>query len=81
MKPNSVQTSIDIPRDLHRKLRERLRRGAVRLVRLSWQQLSKPWLLLRRSGKVVLKLDRPVVASPRKPFSLTNEEIYELGLP
>jgi hypothetical protein len=79
MKPNSVRTSIDIPRGLHRKLRaEAAKRGcsARSLILAAIEQtVASP----TRKGR--LKLDRPVVSTPRKPFSLTNEEIYELGFP
>jgi hypothetical protein len=80
MKPNSVRTSIDIPRNLHRKLREEAaKRGcsARSLILAAIEQtVAAP---APRKGR--LKLDRPVLSSPRKPFSLTNEEIYELGFP
>jgi hypothetical protein len=80
MKPTSVRTSIDIPRSLHRKLREEAaKRGcsARTLILAAIEQtVASP---APRKGR--LKLDRPVLATPRKPFSLTNEEIYELGFP
>ena len=80
MKSNNVRTSLDLPRDLHRKLRaEAAKRGcSVRSIILAAieQTVASPAV---RKGR--LKLVRPVVASPRKPFSLTNEEIYELGFP
>ena len=80
MKPDSVRTSVDIPRKLHRKLREEAaKRGcsARSLILTAIEQTvtsSAP-----RKGR--LKIDRPILAGRRKPFSLTNEEIYELGFP
>jgi hypothetical protein len=81
MKPNSVRTSIDIPRSLHRKLREEAaKRGcsARSLILAAIEQtVASP---APKKGRV--RLDRPVLADrARKPFSLTNEEIYELGFP
>jgi hypothetical protein len=81
MKPNIVRTSIDIPRNLHRKLREEAaKRGcsARSLILAAIEQtVASP---APKKGRV--KLDRPVLSDrSRKPFSLTNEEIYELGFP
>ena len=80
MKSNNVRTSLDLPRDLHRRLRaEAAKRDcSVRslILAASGQTVASP---APRKGR--LKLVRPVVANPRKPFSLTNEEIYELGFP
>jgi hypothetical protein len=81
MKPNSVRTSIDIPRTLHRKLREEAaKRGcsARSLILAAIEQTvasSAP-----RRGR--LKLDRPLLDDgTRKMSSITSEEIYELGFP
>ena len=82
MKPNSVRTSIDIPRDLHRKLREEAaNRGcsarSLILAAIEQTVASPP---ARRKGR--LKLDRPLLAgSGRKVSTITNEEIYDLGFP
>jgi len=81
MKPDSVRTSIDIPRNLHRKLREEAaKRGcsARSLILAAIEQtVAAP---APKKGR--LKLDRPLLADrSRKPFSLTNEQIYELGFP
>jgi hypothetical protein len=81
MKLDSVRTSIDIPRNLHRKLRaEAAKRGC-----------SAPSLILAAIEQTVaspaprkgwLKLDRPVLDDgTRKMSSITSEEIYELGFP
>ncbi len=81
MKPNSVRTSVDIPRSLHRKLREEAAtRGcsARQIILAAIEQAVAP-AASKKKGR--LKLDRPLVPAPRKPFSLTNEEIYELGFP
>jgi hypothetical protein len=81
MKPNSVRTSIDIPRSLHRKLREEAaKRGcsALSLILAAIEQtVAAP---APRKGR--LKLDRPLLDDgSRKMSSITSEEIYELGFP
>jgi hypothetical protein len=81
MKPTSVRTSIDIPRSLHRKLREEAaKRGcsARTLILAAIEQtVAAP---VPKRGR--LKLDRPVLAGEgRKMSSITLEEIYELGFP
>jgi len=79
-KPDSVRTSVDLPRDLHRRLHEAAaRRGcsARQLILESIEQAvaqNEP----ARAGRR-LSLDPPLVpSSGRKPFDLTNEQIYDL---
>jgi len=80
MKPDTVRTSVDIPRNLHRRLRqEAARRGcsARQLILTAIEQtVAAP---PSKKGRVII--DRPLIAGRRKPFSLTNDEIYELGFP
>jgi hypothetical protein len=78
--PDSVRTSIDLPRDLHRRLHEAAaRRGcsARQLILASIEQAAaqnEPTRPRRR-----LSLNPPLVpAKGRKPFDLTNEQIYDL---
>ena len=80
MKPESVRTSIDLPRDLHRRLHEAAaRRGcsARQLILASIEQAvaqTEPARPRRR-----LPLDPPLVpADGRKPFDLDNEQIWDL---
>lgn len=80
MKPDSVRTSIDLPRDLHRRLHEAAARkgcSARQLILASIEQAviqAEPASPRRR-----LSLDLPLVpAAGRKPFDLTNEQIYDL---
>jgi hypothetical protein len=74
-----IRTSVDIPRRLHRDLRE----AAAR------QGCSARQLILRgiqtavaeagpRRPKRRLSLDRPIVPSTGKPFNLTSSRLYEL---
>ncbi|MBZ5606947.1 MAG: hypothetical protein LAP38_01705 [Acidobacteriia bacterium] len=80
MRPKSVRTSVDLPRDLHRRLHEAAARkgcSARQLVLAAIEQaISSPQ---RRKSRLIL--DRPLLAGQRKPISITNQEIYELGFP
>jgi hypothetical protein len=76
----TIRTSIDLPRDLHRRLHEAAaRRGcsARKLILDSIEQTvaqNEPVRPRRR-----LSLDKPLVPrAGRKPFDLTNEQIYDL---
>lgn len=80
VKPDSIRTSVDLPRELHRRLHEAAaRRGcsARQLILASIEtavgqsESSRP----RRR----LSLDPPLVAANgRHPFDLTNAEIDDL---
>jgi hypothetical protein len=76
----SIRTSIDLPRDLHRRLHEAAaRRGcsARQLILASIEQAiaqAEPARPRRR-----LRLDPPIIPSAgRGPLDLTNEQIYDL---
>ena len=78
--PPFVRTSIDLPRDLHRRLHEAAaRRGcsARQLILASIEHAvaeAEPARPRRR-----LALDPPLVLRQgRQPFDLTNEQIYQL---
>ena len=77
--PDTVRTSLDIPKRLHRQLREAAaRRGcsARQLVLESIERVvaeSAPQRPRRR-----LSLDPPIVPSTGKPIDLTEEQLYEL---
>jgi hypothetical protein len=79
-RPDTIRTSIDLPRDLHRRLHEAAARkgcSASQLILASIEQSvsqAEPARPRRR-----LSLDPPLVPSRgRKPFDLTNEQIYDL---
>ena len=79
MNPNSVRTSIDLPRDLHRRLHEAAaRRGcsARQLILRSIEQAVEEADPKRPKRR--LNLDKPIIPSTGKPFDLTNEQIYDL---
>ena len=78
--PDSIRTSIDLPRDLHRRLHAAAARqgcSARQLILASIEQAvtqAEPARPRRR-----LSLEPPLVlANGRKPFDLTNEQIYDL---
>jgi len=77
--PDSIRTSLDLPRDLHRRLHEVAARKGC----------SARQLILRSIERAVeestpkrprrhLRLDPPIVPSTGKPIDLTNEQIYDL---
>lgn len=79
MKGHSVRTSIDLPRDLHRRLREAaaLRGTSARqLILLSIEKELKESSPQRPSQR--LSLETPIVASRGKPFDFTSEELHDL---
>ena len=79
MKADSIRTSIDLPRDLHRRLHEAAaRRGcsARQLILRSIEQAVEEATPKRPKRR--LNLDKPIVPSTGKPFDLTNEQIYDL---
>ncbi len=79
VKRSTIRTSIDLPRGLHRKLHEEAARkgwSARRLILAAIAQAIEP--PRRTHGR--LDLERPLVRL-RKPVQVTNEKIYELGLP
>jgi hypothetical protein len=79
VKPASVRTSIDIPRDLHRRLREAAARkgcSARQLILRSIEQAVEENAPKRPPRR--LKLDPPIIPSTGKTIDLTNEQIYDL---
>ena len=79
MNPDRVRTSVDIPRDLHRRLREAAARGG-------W---SARQLILRGIERAVreaeparpkrrLSLDPPLIPPAGRRIDLTNERAYDL---
>jgi hypothetical protein len=80
VKPKSIRTSLDLPRDLHRRLHEAAaRRGcsARQLILASIEQAVAQSETTRPRRR--LSLDPPLVpAAGRKPFAFTNAQIYDL---
>ena len=79
MRSSTIRTSVDLPRALHRKLHEEAARkgcSARQLILFAIEQAIAP----PRRGRGRLNLERPLI-NLRKPISITNEQIYELGIP
>ena len=75
----TIRTSLDIPRDLHRRLREAAARqgcSARQLVLATIRSAvdEKP----PRVGNRRLKLNPPIVPSRGKAFNLTSQQIYDV---
>ena len=79
VKPGSIRTSVDLPRDLHRRLHEAAARkgcSARKLILAGIEhavQQSEP----TRPG-CRLSLDPPLIPPAGRRIDLTNEQIYEL---
>ena len=80
MEKPTVRTSLDIPVALHRRLHEAAARqgcSARQLILHSIERAVDETTPQRPARR--LSLDTPLVpAKGRKPFDLTNEEIYDL---
>ncbi len=83
MKPASIRTSIDLPRDLHRRIHEAAaQRGcsARKLILAGIERAveeAKPARPARR-----LSLDQSPIKPAGRRIDLTNEQIYDLiGFP
>ncbi|HEY1206653.1 MAG: hypothetical protein ABSH46_09120 [Bryobacteraceae bacterium] len=79
MKPGSVRTSIDLPRDLHRRIREAAARkgcSARQLILASIERAveqAEPARPRRR-----LSLDPPLIPPAGRKIDIADERIYEL---
>lgn len=79
MAEKTIRTSLDIPVALHRRLHEAAaRRGcSARQIILSSIESAVRATETQRPKKR-LNLDKPIVASTGRPFTLTNEQVYDL---
>lgn len=79
MAQSAVRTSIDLPRDLHRRLHEAAARkgcSARKLILVGIERAveeSKPARPKRR-----LTLDKPLIRPAGRRIKISNEEAYEL---
>jgi len=80
MKANTVRTSLDLPKTLHRRLHEAAARQGCSARQLMLnaieQAITGP---SKKRGRLNLK--KPLVPSTGKPISLTEEKLYELAFP
>jgi predicted DNA-binding ribbon-helix-helix protein len=81
MKSKNVRTSVDLPRDLHRRLREEAKRRGCSMRQLIVNAIEQTIPPRRPAKKGRLNLEHGLVRRTGKPLSMTNEEIYELGFP
>ena len=79
MKPASIRTSIDVPRELHRRLREAAARkgcSARKLILAGIERAVEETKTVRPRGR--LSLDPPLIRRAGRHIDLSNERIYEL---
>jgi hypothetical protein len=79
MKPSAVRTSIDLPRDLHRRLHEAAARkgcSARKLILAGIERAVEETQSTR--PKCRLKLDPPLIRPAGRRIGISNEEAYEL---
>jgi len=79
MKPGSVRTSIDLPRDIHRRLREAAARkgcSARQLILASIERIVEQVEPARPRRR--LSLDPPLIPPAGRRIDLTNEQVYDL---
>jgi hypothetical protein len=79
MDQNAVRTSIDLPRDLHRRLHEAAARkgcSARKLMLAGIERAVEETAPARPKRR--LSLDESLIPPAGRKLDLTNEEIYEL---
>jgi hypothetical protein len=79
MKPASIRTSIDIPRDLHRRLHEAAARKGCSARKLILRGIERSVEESKGSRPTRrLSLDPPLIRPAGRRIAITNEEAYEL---
>ncbi len=75
----TIRTSIDLPPDLHRRLREAAAKEGYSAKQFILQSIEQTIEISERGRpKRRLDLDPPIVPSTGKPFTLTNDQIYDI---
>ncbi|MFC5862450.1 hypothetical protein ACFPT7_09135 [Acidicapsa dinghuensis] len=80
-KPDTVRTSIDLPRDLHRRVHEAAARtgcSARKLILEGIESVIREKGLPRPTQRLDLDANPPIPSEGRRLRLLTNDEIYEL---
>ena len=79
VKRQAIRTSIDLPRDLHRRLHEAAARkgcSARKLILVGIERAVEESKATRPKRR--LKLDPPLIRPAGRRIKITNEEIYNL---
>jgi len=79
MEQTAIRTSIDLPRDLHRRLHEAAARkgcSARKLILAGIERAVEDTAPARPKRR--LSLDEPLIPPAGRKVNMTNEEIYEL---
>jgi hypothetical protein len=79
MKSNAIRTSIDLPRDLHRRIHEAAARkgcSARKLILAGIEQAVEEAKVSRPKRR--LSLDQPLIPPAGRRIRITDEEAYEL---
>lgn len=79
MKSSAIRTSIDLPRDLHRRLHEAAARkgcSARKLILVGIERAVDESKAARPKRR--LSLDPPLIRPARRKINLTNADIYDL---
>ena len=76
MKP--VRTSVDIPRELHRRIKQTAARRGCSARQLILESIQHELAAERPRPQRRLDLSVPIVPSLGKQFDLSNEQIYDL---
>jgi hypothetical protein len=79
MKSNAIRTSIDLPRDLHRRVHEAAARkgcSARNLILAGIERAVEEAKVSRPKRR--LSLDPPLIRPAGRRISITDEEAYEL---
>ena len=79
MEQKAIRTSIDLPRDLHRRLHEAAARkgcSARKLILAGIERAVDETRSVRPQRR--LNLDTPLIPPAGRKLGMTNEEIYDL---
>jgi hypothetical protein len=79
MGQNAVRTSIDLPRDLHRRLHEAAARkgcSARKLILVGIERAVEETKSPRPKRRI--NLDKPLIRPDGRRIAITNKEAYEL---
>jgi hypothetical protein len=78
MKRDAVRTSIDLPRDLHRRIHEAAARKGCSARKLILEGIEKAVEEVTPSRpRRRLSLDPPLIPPAGRHIALTNDQIYE----